>query len=168
MSLRTPGFANLDALRPETGRSPLHQTRQYNPGEGVTTQAPRQDLKFNLDSLRPFQQVPQGLLQYIADTMRYCDFGHIPFSVGTVASDAPVLTKPSNKRTFLLIQNTHATQDLFIGFGIKPSSAIGVKIAAGGSLLLDAVVAQNDVYLAGSGAATTGLLTYANQEFGQL
>lgn len=168
MSMRKPGFANLDNLRPESGRGPLYQTRQYNPGEHVSDQASRADLRFNIDSLRPLQEVPRALLQYIADTMRYCNFSHIGFSVGTVAEDEPILTRPSNKRTFLLIQNTHVAQDLFVGFGIKPSATIGVKIPAGGNFLLDSLVAQDDVYLAGSAAGTTGLLTYANQEFGQL
>ena len=168
MSLRTPGYVNIDALRPETGRGPLHQVRQYQRGENATTTAPVQALRFNPRTLTSLQEVPRDQLEYVADTMRYCDFGHIPFSVGTVAADAPILTRPANKRTFLLIQNTHATQDLFVGFGVKPNSGIGIRIAAGGSLLLDAVVAQNDVYLTGSGAATTGQLTYANQEFGQV
>jgi hypothetical protein len=161
------GYGAADLARPEMGRSPLADTRAYQQGNANTEPVARHDLRFNPRTLSPLQEVPRDQLSYVADTMRYGDFGHIPFSVAVLANAEPILSRPQTKRTFLLIQNTHSAQTLFVGFGVQPSAGIGIPIAAGGSLILDACVAQNDVFLSGSGAATTGMLTYCNQAFGQ-
>jgi hypothetical protein len=134
---------------------------------GRARSLPRVDLALNPDTLTTMQEVKQADLNYTADTMKYGDYAHIGFSVGTTGNNTPILTRPSNKRIFLLIENTHATQSLFVGFGIVPGSTIGITIAPGGNLMLDNTLPQNDVYLAGSGAATTGKLTYSNQDFGR-
>jgi hypothetical protein len=128
---------------------------------------PRRDLLLDPGTLQSARDVPISDVQFTADPMAFGDFVHIGFSAGLVSTGVPILTRPDNKRIFLLIENTHATQALYVGFGINnPSATIGVTIAAGGSFLLDARVPQNDIYLAASGAATTGKLTYCNQAFG--
>lgn len=160
-----------EALRTNRMSTPVRQVKTYaNAGNGNDLQAwrdPREDLSFNPDTLRPVTDTNQSDLTITADVMRFGDFSHIGFSVGTAGSQVPVLSRPDGKRTFLLIQNTHATQSLFVGFGVQPSAAIGITLVAGGNMLLDAAVAQDDVFLAGSGAGTTGLITYCNQAFRQ-
>lgn len=160
-------FDQLDTLR---ARSPLADTREYTPVDvgRVATDPTRNQLPFNMDALRPLHQVAEENLNYIADTMRYGDFAHIPFSVAVAATGVAILTRAQSKRIFLAIQNTHATQNLFVGFDVpNPSLTNGLLIGPGGAMFLDAVVAQNDVFITGSGAATTGLLTYCNQAFGR-
>ncbi|HJW55874.1 MAG TPA: hypothetical protein VJ577_11420 [Burkholderiaceae bacterium] len=166
--MRRPVYNLPDALRPATAHSPVSETRRYNAdGAGDAQRAANYQPRFDPRTLTPLREVAREDLSYVADTMRYGDFSHIQINVGANGLSEPILTRPSTKRTFLMIQNTHAGNSLYIGFGSQPSATLGIAIAPGGSLLLDAVVAQNDVYVSGSGAGTTGLLTYCNQAFGQ-
>jgi hypothetical protein len=127
----------------------------------------RRDLLLDPSTLQTARDVPLSDVQFTADPMAFGDFAHINFSAGLVSTGVPILTRPDNKRVFLLIENTHATQSIFVGFGINnPGPTIGVTITAGGSFLLDTRVPQNDIYLAASGADTTGKLTYCNQAYG--
>lgn len=162
---RRPLYNLPDALRPETARSPVAETRQYV--DAVRPQAqPRVDLRFNPQSLSALM-VPKDELNFVADTMRYGDFVHLSFTVGQAGLDSPILTRPQNKRIVLIIQNTHGSLPLFVGFGVQPSATNGLRVGAGQNAFFDAVVPQSDVYLLGGGANVTGLITYCNQEFGR-
>lgn len=97
----------------------------------------------------------------------YGDFAHTKGSAGTDPA-AAVLKRPATERIFLLIENTHAANDLYVAFGQQPSADIGITIPFGEGLLLDVGVPQNDVYLKGSGAATTWKMTYCNRGYGQV
>lgn len=97
----------------------------------------------------------------------YGDFAHLKGSAGTDPA-SPVLKRAATERVFLLIENTHAANDLYVAFGQQPSSEIGITIPAGEPLLLDVSVPQNDMYVLGSGAATTWKMTYCNRGYGQV
>lgn len=96
----------------------------------------------------------------------YGDFAHTKGSAGTDPT-AAVLRRPATERIFLLIENTHAANDLYVAFGQQPSADVGITIPAGEPLLLDVAVPQNDIYMVGSGAATTWKMTYCNRGYGQ-
>lgn len=158
--------AQLLSAQIEAFRNRSDEVRLNAPSRGnALVDLNRPDLAFNPDTLRPLDSTPATDLSYVADTMKYGDFAHIPFSVDVGAQ--LILSRPQAKRIFLLIENTHPSQNLYVGFGTEPNTTIGVTILPGGDLFLDAVVPQNDVYIAGAGAATVGNITYCNQEFGR-
>jgi hypothetical protein len=159
-------FGMTDALR-QRGRSPMGDSRQYGdlqemypPGVSPANQA---------RDTQTLQKLPVTGAENIVDTrdsMQFGDFAQIGFTIGTTPSQAPVLDRPQNKRIFLMIQNTDPVNKLFVGFGTQPSSTVGMQIAAGGSILLDIRVPQNEIYVLGSAAGVTGTLTYCNKEYG--
>lgn len=52
-------------------------------------------------------------------------------------------------RRFLLVQNTHASAVLYVAFGVDATTSNGMRITAGGSLLLDNFVPRSRVSLLG-------------------
>jgi len=158
----TPRGARILGERTASWLTALDQNRTYN--------QTRPDLPLDPATLQPQQQVATEDLNFVADTMAYGDFLHISLTVaaaGAAATQVPILTRPANKRIFLMIQNTDATRSLFVGFGIIPSATIGLLLLPGQTLTLDDRVPQNDVYLAASSAGCTGLITYADQAYGK-
>jgi hypothetical protein len=79
------------------------------------------------------------------------------FSIGA----APVVARPEEDRRYLFINNTHNAQNVFVGFGYAPSAVTGLRLLAGG-FFEPLWVPQNEIQLLGSGAATTGIIVYAN------
>lgn len=156
-----------DAMRANRMTSPQRAAREYAPGTGSPNPAPRIDLGFNADSLRPFSGVPLDQLTFVADTMRYGDFSHVSINALAAGSQNPIITRAPNKRIYLMIQNIDLVNQLFIGFGVVPSSKIGITLNAGGSIIFDAVVPQDDIFVAASVDGTLGLLTYCNQAYGR-
>lgn len=152
------------------GYSPLGDSRTYKSG---SDQPP--------DLVPPAVMPPAGagnpdhLLQehphqvaginFVAEPMRYGDFTNLPLSIGLASG--VVLQRPSTRRIFLAILNSHATQSLYVAFGTPSSPALGLELKPGGVLFLDTVVPQNDVNIVGSGANTTGALVYCNKDLGQ-
>lgn len=88
-----------------------------------------------------------------------------PFSVG--AGNPVGSIRPEEHRSYLLIQNTHATQILYIGFGYVPNAGNGLVLGPGG-FYEPLWVPQNEIWIVGSGAGTTGLLLYANKPSGSI
>lgn len=127
----------------------------------------RPDLLLNPDTLKTQGNTAEESIQDTADGTQFGDFAHIPILVGVGGLVAPILTRPPNKRTILIIQNRHPTQELYVGFGIVPSANNGLVIDPKGSVTLDVRVPQNDVFVVGQGAATNGTLTYCNQDYGR-
>lgn len=116
-------------------------------------------------ALQPQKQLNPQLATPIVDQAKYVLFTTVPINIG-VAS-VLILPKPSTQRLFLFIINTSAVNQLIVNFGNQASAILGIPIAAGlGFLGFDAVVPQNDVYIIGSGAGTTGTLIYANSVIG--
>lgn len=77
--------------------------------------------------------------------------GYGAFSVG---SSAAVIVAANNRRESVVIQNTHASQDLYVGTDSSVTNANGLKVPAGQSVEFTSY--QGSVYGYGSGAATTG------------
>lgn len=115
----------------------------------------------HLENLReqPKPESPQA----INDHARYGFFNNTAVSVGTASQ--LVLRQPTTRRIFLFIVNTHALQTLYVTFGRDANATLGIPIAPNnGSIGFDQVVPQDDIFLIGSGAATTGVLVYSNSE----
>lgn len=81
----------------------------------------------------------------------------IPFTVG---AGQVVILRPEEQRQYFFIQNTHATQVLYVGFGYAPNAANGMQIGPQG-FYEPYWVPQNEIQILGSAAATTGVLLYA-------
>jgi hypothetical protein len=61
--------------------------------------------------------------------------------------DGSQLVLPSNPaRVYLLVQNLGAADPLYINFGKDASAADGVRIVAGGNIILDYACPTDDVY----------------------
>jgi hypothetical protein len=72
------------------------------------------------------------------------------FSVGAAAVQ---LLSGSVHRTRVIVQNVHATQDLYLGWDASVTAANGLKLAAGESV---EITKPEALFVIGSGAATTG------------
>jgi len=108
---------------------------------------------------QPAPESPQS----INDHSRYGFFNNTVINVGLVST--LVLRQPTSKRIFLSIQNTHATQTLFVAFGRDSNAFVGMAVLPGFNVLgFDVVVPQDDVYIIGSGAATTGVMLWSNTD----
>ena len=94
------------------------------------------------------------------DPMRYCSFTNIPLNVGLV--EQTVLQQATRKRVYLFMINTHATQRLFITYGTVATAGNGVPLEADlGFFEHLFTVPQDDIHVIANGAATTGVLVYA-------
>lgn len=101
----------------------------------------------------------------IVDQAKYALFTTVPINIG-VAS-VLILPKPSTQRLFLFIINTSPVNQIIVNFGNQATPILGIPIAANlGFIGFDTVVPQNDIYIIGSGAGTTGTLIYANSTIG--
>lgn len=119
------------------------------------------ELQVHLANLSP-QPTPEQQAP-VFEPSRYGLFNNNTLNIGLVST--LVLLHPATTRVFLFIVNTHATQNLFVNFGANADAFIGVPIVAGfGFMGFDTVVPQDDIYLVGSGANTTGVLTFCNRQ----
>jgi hypothetical protein len=110
--------------------------------------------------LPPFSASPSVPIR---DELKYGNFTNLPLSIGLAS--VRVLLKPphGSRRTYLMIVNTHATQQLFITFGLDSSLLLGLPLMQNfGFYELENVIPQDDVYIIANGAATTGVLVYCN------
>lgn len=121
------------------------------------------ELLKNLENLRPpLTPPPPEETLNIADASKYGYCNNFVINVGLAS--VRVLPAPTTRRNFLFMVNTHATQVLFLRFAGDSNALIGVPIAAAGGFIgFDTFVPQDDVYLIGNGAATTGVGLFSNQ-----
>lgn len=98
---------------------------------------------------------------HVIEGNRYTDFQPQFLTINAVAT-LVLQRPPRGRRTILMIQNLHGVQSLAVGFDRDPIIGRDLQINAGGVLLLDTVVPQNDISLIGSGAGTTCVLVWAN------
>lgn len=99
----------------------------------------------------------------IRDELKYCNFNNLPLSVGVASSRVLLAPRVNTRRTYLMVVNSHAAQTFFIAFGQDSTATLGVPIQPNfGFLEYNVVVPQDDIFLIGSGAATTGMLVYSN------
>jgi hypothetical protein len=97
------------------------------------------------------------------DPLRFIEPTQLALTIGT--DDQVVLQRPSNKRIYLYINNTHATQRIFVTFGTPSSTTLGVPIEANlGWFEWIYPIPQNDVHLIANGATTTAVLMYAEMD----
>lgn len=97
----------------------------------------------------------------ITEPQKYGSITCQPVAISAGASTT-ILFQPDTTRVFLLIQNLDATADIWVQFGTAAAINNGIRISAGGSLLLDAFVAQDDVQVFCASAVTISL-SYANK-----
>ena len=97
--------------------------------------------------------IAQSLIQHID---RGVSMTVQPFSVGAVAT----LVRPEEERRYFFIQNTHAANNLFLGIGFAPTAIYCIQIPALG-FFEPLWVPKNEIWIAGSAAATTGAIGYA-------
>lgn len=138
--------------------TPFQRSRRYGmhaekPG------TPTDALPVNPDRLLP---EPYGVPPELITTVDPLRYGHLQFSalnIGTVSQ--LVLQVPHIRRTYLLLVNTHPTQRIFVGFGTD-ATLLSLPLEVNlGRLLMDSYVAQNTIYMIANGAATTGVLIWA-------
>ena len=103
-----------------------------------------------------FEWIQERFRHLMRDFNRRVTFFQIPFTAGVAVTNL----RPEETRQYLFIQNTHATQTLYLGFSIQPNAASGMQIGPQG-FYEPYWVPQNDINILASGAATTGMLIYA-------
>lgn len=105
--------------------------------------------------------IPPEAIQLVSniDPLRYGDLQFSALVIGTASQ--LILQRPRVRRTYLLIINTHPTQNLFIGFGTDATLLSMPLPFPFGRLLMDSYVAQNPLYAAADAAGTTGVLLWA-------
>lgn len=99
----------------------------------------------------------------IRDELRYSNFSNVPLNIG-IAS-VRVLLKPSagSRRVYLMIVNTDPANTLFVNFGQDATLLNGVPLVPNfGAWEFNTTVPQDDIYLIGSAAGTSGVLTFSN------
>lgn len=83
-----------------------------------------------------------------------------------VVGTSPQLIRSSEERTYLIVQNTSAANQLFVGIGYAPvnngTSVTGLILAANGGNYEPSVIPQQDIWLLGS-AANTGFVLHVAQ-----
>lgn len=107
-----------------------------------------------------------GGVQRITDAQRFAPAAQIVGSVNDVANGAPTvpaLAAPTSERIFLSIQNTHATQALFMAYD-QPATTGSFTIQPGETRAFATFVPQNNIWLLGAGAATTFVIEFANKK----
>lgn len=120
-----------------------------------------------MESLRPQNTNADDIVQTV-DNLKYGAFNNSTLSIG-VASQL-ILPRPQGQgiRTFLIVVNTHATQNMFLAFGAQATLTLGLPIFANGGFFgMDVTCAQDDLYMIANGALTTGVLVYCNKSPGQ-
>lgn len=84
---------------------------------------------------------------------RQVDFSQVPIEYDT----DPFLYLPAGPRSYFLLQNLNAAFDIFVGFGIQPTTTRGLKIAAG-EAYEPYMIPQNDVWIVGTGVGVATLI----------
>lgn len=140
-------------------QSPFEQTRGYPGQQEAPPLNPGAGLQFDPARLLPQQQTVEP--SAVVENLRYGRFNNVPLNIGL--QDVLVLPAPISKRVYLMIQNTHAIQNLFVTYGNQSNSQLGLRLGPNGSLTLDSVVSQDDIHIIADGAGTTGVLIYCDK-----
>ena len=100
----------------------------------------------------------------VRNELHYANFIAVPLNIG--AASVLLLSKPplATRRVYLLIICTDAVDALTLNFDADAvSGAIGIPINANfGSIEFNLVIPQNNLFIVGAAANTTGMLVYAN------
>lgn len=107
-------------------------------------------------------QLPEPWRSLMYGIQRKGNFIPITGSVGTT----PILARAAEERTYVIIQNTSAANQLFVGVGYQPvntgAGVTGLILAANGGNFEPGVIPQQDIWLLGS-AANTLFVMYVAQ-----
>lgn len=113
------------------------------------------------DPRQPYQ-IPAP--QSVRDELKYARFQAIPFSIGTASQKVLLAPPPDTRRVYLLIVNTSALNLLYVSFGQDATTVVGVPVMLNfGFWEFEMTVPQDDIYIVGAGAATTGVVVYSNK-----
>jgi len=150
-------------------QAPGHEFELQRPRhfDGVTQIGPPPSTQ---RSMRPKSVESSGAMEQLSEPWRSLawaaqrkgNFTPIFGVVGTVAQ----LIRPTEDRTYLIVQNTSIANQLFVGVGYQPinngTSVTGLILAANGGNFEPSVIPQQDIWLLGSGA-NTGFVLYVAQ-----
>jgi hypothetical protein len=141
-------------LRPPYTGGP--QVPVINPGGALQSPPPVSPLPAGVQRAAEVAQVfdPQHFAEII-------DGNFVVPQIG-VGAAVRVLERPPVRRNLLAIRNTSVGANVLIGFGIQASASSTFILAPGQTLMFDAVVPQNDVYLIADAAAATASVAYSN------
>lgn len=107
--------------------------------------------------------------QRVIEINRFAKVTPVPFSlaVAGVAGAQQIVLAPDRDRVFLSFRNASSSAGtLFIGFDTKPDINNAVfSLVAGGQLIFDVFVPQNDIWIATDTATTFGVVSYSNSDF---
>lgn len=110
----------------------------------------------NLAPFDPYAFADTVAAEMLSRVEKRVIFNAIPFSVGATVQRL----RPEEDRYYFIIQNTHPTNFLYIGFGYEPNQATGLSIGPNG-YYEPLWVPQNEIYLLANNASTTGIILYA-------
>lgn len=95
--------------------------------------------------------------------MLYASFNNIELTVGLADQIALLRAPGDSDRVYFFLVNTHPLQQMFLTFQIASTVTLGIPILNNfGFIEFNNVVPQDDVHLIANGAATTGVLVFAN------
>lgn len=154
-------------IRPERFDAPTRNDPPINQGG-----RPSGPQRLTGRQLRKVQQFAAsgGLpgFQRVIELNRFFDFVSVPFSLAAIgiAGAQLVVPAPDRDRVFLSFRNSATSAGtLFIGFGVRPDiNTAAFSLVAGGQLILDVGVPQNDVWIATDIATTFGVVGYGLSE----
>lgn len=76
----------------------------------------------------------------------------------TVTNASAQLVAANSQRNYLLIQNNHASANVFVVFGAAATTAAGVKVIPGGAYELAGAVSTQAVFAIGDAASNTAVI----------
>lgn len=100
---------------------------------------------------------PSGSVQ-VRDENHYANVISLSLAMATVGS-VKFLDSPQGKRNFLAIRNTSSTANLYLDFNRDATANSTIKITPGATILFDAVVPQDDLYMYND--AVNGAFSYS-------
>jgi hypothetical protein len=101
---------------------------------------------------------PEQLQALLEGMFRRVNLVQFPFAVGTTAVE---ILPTQLTRKYLLIVNTHSTNQLFLGFDTVPTALNGLPLSANFGAYEPLMIPTNAIQVVGSGAGTTGFCVYA-------
>lgn len=102
-----------------------------------------------------YRIVPTNIMQLSVNSATRSTFGN---TAKTVTGTSAQLVAANASRSYLLIQNNHATEPIYVNFGATATASNGVKIAAGGSYELNCNQASNAVNAISGGGSNASIV----------